>query len=64
MYSVILEDMCTKPRSGPNRSQSTKWMNGFRLYAARDIEHYQLMSLHEFVVNQTYYQENILRAHT
>ena len=51
-------DMCTKPFSGPIFSQITKWMTGFKLYTTSDIEHYQLMILHEFVMNQTDYQEN------
>ena len=49
--SVILEDMCTKPCSSPIISCNTKWINGFRLYPTIDTEHYQLMRLHEFVVN-------------
>ena len=30
--SVMPEDMCTKPCSGPIISWSTKWMTGFRFY--------------------------------
>ena len=47
-YSVIPEYMFNKPFSGPIISCSTKCMNGFILYPTSDIEHYQLMKLHEF----------------
>ena len=30
--SVMPEDMCTKPCSGPMISRSTKWMTGFIFY--------------------------------
>ena len=30
--SVMPEDMCTKPFSGPIIGWGTKWINGFRLY--------------------------------
>ena len=49
--SFMLSDMCTKPCSGPNISRSTKRMTGFIFYPTSDTEHYQLMRLHEFVVN-------------
>ena len=49
--SVMLEDMCTKPCSGPIISQSTKWMTGFIFYPSSDKEHCQLMKFHEFVAN-------------
>ena len=49
--SVIPVDMCTKPCSGQIISRSTKWMTGFRLYPTSDTSYYQLMRLHEFVVN-------------
>ena len=45
------ENMCTKPCSGLNISCGTKWMTGLRFYPTSDIEHYQLMRLHQFVVN-------------
>ena len=48
--SVMPEDICTKPCSGPIISQSTKWMTGFRFYPTRETEHYQFMRLHEFIV--------------
>ena len=48
--SVIPEDMCTKPCSGPIISRSTKWMTGFRFYPTIETEHYQSMILHEFIV--------------
>ena len=50
-YSVMPTDTCTKPCSGPIISWSNKWMTGFRLYLTSDTEHYQLMILHEFIVN-------------
>ena len=50
-YSVIMDDMCTTPCSGPITSRSNKWMTGFRLYSTSDIENYQLMILDEFVAN-------------
>ena len=49
--SVMPEDMCTKPCSVTIISQSTKWITGFRFYPTSDTEQYQLMRLHEFVVN-------------
>ena len=49
--SVIPEDMCTKPCSGLIIIWSNKWMTGLRLYLTSNIEHYQLMILHEFVFN-------------
>ena len=49
--SAMPVDMCTKPCSGPIISRITKWMTGFRFYPTSDTEHYQLMILHEFVVN-------------
>ena len=42
-YSVMPEDICTKPCAGPIISSSTKLMTGFRFYSTSDIEHYQLM---------------------
>ena len=48
---VITEDMCTKPFFGPIIIQSTKWMNGSRFYPTSDKEHYQIMRLHEFLLN-------------
>ena len=35
-YSVVPEDMCTKPFSGPIISYSNKWMNGFWLHTTSD----------------------------
>ena len=49
--SVILSDKCTKPCSGIIISRTNKWMTGFILYPTSYTEHYQLMILHEFVVN-------------
>ena len=49
--SFVPSDMCTKTCSGPIISMSTKCMTGFRFYPTSDTEHYQLMILHDFVVN-------------
>ena len=49
--SVIPEDICTKPFSDPIISRSTKCMTGIILYTSSDIEHHQLMTLNEFVIN-------------
>ena len=62
--SVMPVDMCTKPSSGTIIIWSTKWMTGFRLYPTSETENYQLMRLHECIVNEMDYQENILRIHT
>ena len=48
--SVMPADMCTKTCSGTLISRSTKCMTVFRLYPTSDIENYQLMRLHGFVV--------------
>ena len=48
--SVMPEDVCTKPCSGPIISWSTKWMTGFILYPNSGTEHYQFMILNEFIV--------------
>ena len=48
--SVMPEDKCTKPCSGPFISCINKWITGLMLYPTSDTEHYQLMRLHEFVV--------------
>ena len=48
--SVMTADMCTKPCSGSIISRVTKWMTGFRFYPTSEIEHYQFMRLHEFIV--------------
>ena len=45
-YSVMPEDMCTKPCSRPIISWSNKMMTGFRFRPTSDTEHYQLMILH------------------
>ena len=50
-YSVVPEDMCTKPCSYTIISQINKWINGFRLYPTSDTEHYRLMRLYYFAVN-------------
>ena len=50
--SVISADMCTKPWSGTIISRSTIYMTGFILYITSEKEHYQLMILHDFVVNE------------
>ena len=50
-YSIIPADMYTKPFPGPIIGRSTKWMTGLRFYPTSDIEHYQLIILHNFVVN-------------
>ena len=52
--SVMPEDMCTKPCSGPIISWSIKWMTGFRLYPPIDTENYQLIILYEFIVKCTH----------
>ena len=49
--SVMTSYMCTKPCSGPIISRITKCMTGFRYYPTIVSEHYQLMRLHDFVVN-------------
>ena len=49
-YSVMPEDMCTKPCSGNIIIRSTKLIHGFRLYPTSDTEHYQFMRLHELIV--------------
>ena len=59
--SVITEDICTKPYSGPIISWINKCMTGFRIYSTSDTKHYQLMRLHYFVVNLTDYQEKFRR---
>ena len=48
--SVIPADMCTKPCLVPIISSSNKCITGFRLYLISEIEHYQFMILHEFIV--------------
>ena len=50
-YSVMPGDMCNKSCSGPIISRSDKCMTGFRFYPNSDTENYQLMRLHEFVMN-------------
>ena len=50
--SVILADMCTKPCLGRIISWSNKWTTVLRLYSTSDTEHYQLMRLHECIVNK------------
>ena len=49
--SVMPADMCTKLCSGPIISKINKGMTWFIFYPTSDTEHYQLMILHEFVVN-------------
>ena len=44
--SVIPEDMCTKPCSGPIISQSTKGITVFGFYLNSDTKHYQIMISH------------------
>ena len=51
-YSDMSSDMCTKPCPGPIIICITKCMTVFRFYPTRDKEHYQLMRLHAFVVNE------------
>ena len=58
--SVMPTYMCTKLCSGPIVSQSNKWMTGLRFYPTNDIEHYQFMRLHEFIVNRAIYSFNNL----
>ena len=41
--SVMPEDMCTKPCSGPITIRITKWMTGFIFYPTSETEHYQFM---------------------
>ena len=53
-------DMCTKPCPVPIISWVTEWMTGFRFYPTSDTEHYQLVILHEFVVNEKNYRECIM----
>ena len=48
--SVMPEDICTKPCSGPITSWITKWMTGFIFFPTSETEHYQFMRLHEFIV--------------
>ena len=52
-------DMCMKPCSGPIISQSTKYMTGFRFYPTSEIEQYQFMILHNFIVKEMNFQYNI-----
>ena len=47
----MMEDICTKPCTGPIISQINKWMTGLIFYPTSDTEHYQFMRLHYFVVN-------------
>ena len=49
--SVVPADVYTKPFAGPIICRSTKLINGFIFYPTIDTEKYQLMRLHEFVVN-------------
>ena len=44
--SVVLDDMCTKPCTGPIIRWSTTCMTGLRFYPTSDTEHYQPMRLH------------------
>ena len=39
----MMEDICTKPCTGPIISQINKWMTGLIFYPTSDTEHYQLM---------------------
>ena len=48
--SVMLEDMCIKPCSGPIISRINKLMTGFRFYPTGETEHNQFMRLHKFIV--------------
>ena len=48
--SFMPADMCTKPCAGPIISWGNKWMTKFRFYPTSEIEHYQLMILHEYIV--------------
>ena len=50
-YSVMPADMCTKTCSGPIISRINKRITGFVLYPTSDIEHNQLIILHDFFVN-------------
>ena len=53
--SVIPADMCNKPCLGPIIIWSTKWMTRFRFYPSSYTEQHQIMKLHEFNMNQSYY---------
>ena len=48
-YSVMQEDMCTKPCSGPIIIRSNKQKTGFIFYPTSETEHYQFMILHELI---------------
>ena len=50
-YSVMPEDICTKPCSDQIIIWITNLMTEFKLYPTSDTEEYQLMMLHQFVVN-------------
>ena len=49
--SVMPAYICIKTFSGPIISWSNKWITEFRFYPTSDTEHYQIMILHDFVVN-------------
>ena len=49
--TVVPADMCTNLCPGPIISWSNKCMTVFRFYTTNYTEHYQLIRLHEFVVN-------------
>ena len=49
--SVLPADMCTESCSGPIISWSNKWMNGFRFYPTSYTEHYQIVTLNDFIIN-------------
>ena len=49
--SVIKADMCIKPCSVTIISQNTKCMTVLKVYPTSGTEHYQLIRLHDFVVN-------------
>ena len=48
--SVMPEDMCIKPFSGPITSRINKLMTEFRFYPTGETEHYQFMKLQKFIV--------------
>ena len=48
--SIMSEDMCNKPCSGPIIIRSTKCMTGFRFYPTSETEHHQFMILNELIV--------------
>ena len=58
--SVMAEDICIKLYSVPIISRSNKWMTRLIFYPTSDVEKYQLLRLHEIVVNYTNYGKSMM----